>query len=203
MKIYQTAMTPSCRRVSLFLNELGIEVPRIEINVKEGDNLTEEFKAKAVNGRVPLLELDDGSTICESVAICRYFDEIAFNDKSLFGITTKEKADVEMWHRIIEFQGLYTGFQAFRNLTSIYDDRETCVYEWGAESKNRVREFLPQLDERLANSGYVASERFTIVDITAYIFVGFAQNGLEIEVLEQYPNIRRWFELVSSRPAFQ
>ena len=203
MKIYQTGMTPSCRRVSLFLRELGIEVVREEINVREGDNLTAEFKAKAVNGRVPLLELDDGSTICESVAICRYFDEIAFNEKSLFGVTTKEKADVEMWHRIVEFQGLYAGFQAFRNLTSVYADRENCVYEWGVESKKRVDEFLPQLDERLASSGYVASERFTIVDITAYIFIGFAQNGLEIDVVGQYPNIRRWFDLVSSRPAFQ
>ncbi|MGD8111649.1 glutathione S-transferase [Vibrio sp. TRT 17S01] len=203
MKIYETAMTPSCRRVSIFLKELGIEVPREEINVQGGDNLKEEFKAKAVNGRVPLLELDDGTTICESVAICRYFDESSANNNALFGRDAKEKAQVEMWHRVVEFQGLYTGFQAFRNLTAIYDDRETCVYEWGAESKERVAAFLPQLDARLAASEYVASEQFTIVDITAFIFVGFAQNGLELDVLGQYPNIRRWFDVVSTRPAFQ
>lgn len=203
MKIYQTAMTPSCRRVSIFLKELQVEVPIEELNVRAGDNLTDEFAAKSVNGRVPLLELEDGTTICESVAICRYFDEITKSDKGLFGTSAKEKADVEMWHRVVEFQGLYAGFQAFRNLTSIYSDRETCVYDWGVESKERLIQFLPQLEQRLAESDYVASSRFTIVDITTFILIGFAQNGLEIEVLPAYPNINRWFDLVSSRPSFQ
>jgi len=203
MKICQTAMTPSCRRVSIFLKELQVEVPREELNVRAGDNLTDEFAAKSVNGRVPLLELDDGTTICESVAICRYFDEITKSGKDLFGTSAKEKADVEMWHRVVEFQGLYAGFQAFRNLTSIYSDRETCVYDWGVESKERLIQFLPQLDQRLTERDYVASSRFTIVDITTYILIGFAQNGLEIEVLAEYPNINRWFDLVSSRPSFQ
>ena len=108
-----------------------------------------------------------------------------------------------MWHRVVEFQGLYAGFQAFRNLTSIYADRENCVYDWGVESKQRVIDFLPQLDSRLAESCYIAAQRFTIVDITAYIFVGFAQKALEIDVLGEYPNIGRWFNVVATRPAFQ
>ncbi|BBL90788.1 glutathione S-transferase [Vibrio rotiferianus] len=203
MKLYETAMTPSCKRVSIFLKEIGGEVERIALNVREGDNLSEAFKSKSVNGKVPLLELDDGTTICESVAICRYLDEAFENDLALFGANQRERAQVEMWHRVVEFQGLYTAFQAFRNITAIYQDRENCVAAWGDESKSRVLEFLPTLDKRLSESEHIATDNFTIVDITGYIFVGFAVNGLSIEVFETYPNIARWFEQVSVREAFQ
>ncbi|GEA21648.1 glutathione S-transferase [Vibrio harveyi] len=203
MKLYETTMTPSCKRVSIFLKEIGGEVERIALNVREGDNLSEPFKSKSVNGKVPLLELDDGTTICESVAICRYLDEAFENDLALFGANQLERAQVEMWHRVVEFQGLYTAFQAFRNITAIYQDRENCVAAWGDESKSRVLEFLPVLDKRLSESEHIATDNFTIVDITGYIFVGFAVNGLSIEVFETYPNIARWFEQVSVREAFQ
>ncbi|UTZ39657.1 glutathione S-transferase [Vibrio campbellii] len=203
MKLYETAMTPSCKRVSIFLKEIGGEVERVALNVREGDNLSEAFKSKSVNGKVPLLELDDGTTICESVAICSYLDEALENDLALFGANQLERAQVEMWHRVVEFQGLYTAFQAFRNITAIYEDRENCVAAWGDESKSRVLEFLPTLDKRLSESEYIATDNFTIVDITGYIFVGFAVNGLSIEVFETYPNIARWFEQVSVREAFQ
>lgn len=157
------------------------------MNVREGDNLSESFKQKSVNGKVPLLELDDGTTICESVAICRYLDEAFENDLALFGANQLERAQVEMWHRVVEFQGLYAAFQAFRNITAIYQDRENCVAAWGEESKSRVLEFLPTLDKRLSESEYIATDQFSVVDITGYIFIGFAVNGLSIEVFEKYP----------------
>ncbi len=203
MKLYETAMTPSCRRVSLFLNELGIDIERVALNVREGDNLSADYAAKAVNGKVPMLELDSGETLCESVAICRYVDEQFPNSLALFGQDPLEKAQVEMWHRVVELQGLYAGFQAFRNLTGVYSDRERCVKEWGEESKKRVEEFLPVLNQRLSESAFVASSRFTIVDITAFIFVGFCTKGLELDVLAQYPAISTWFNSVAARPAFQ
>ncbi|ODY13574.1 glutathione S-transferase [Vibrio parahaemolyticus] len=203
MKLYETAMTPSCKRVSIFLKEIGGDVERIALNVRDGENLAEDFKQKSVNGKVPLLELEDGTTICESVAICRYLDEAFENDLALFGANQLERAQVEMWHRVVEFQGLYAAFQAFRNITAIYQDRENCVAAWGEESKSRVLEFLPTLDKRLSESEYIATDQFSVVDITGYIFIGFAVNGLSIEVFEKYPNIARWFEQVSARDAFQ
>lgn len=203
MKLYETAMTPSSRRVSIFLKELGLEVERVSVDVRSGENLSAAFQSKSINGKVPLLELDDGTTLCESVAICRYFDQATPNSLQLFGRSALEQAQVEMWHRVVEFQGLYAGFQAFRNLTGIYKDRENCVQAWGEESKARVAEFIPQLELRLAQSEFIASDRFTIVDITAYIFIGFAQKALELPVLGHYPNISRWFEQLTQRPAFQ
>lgn len=202
MKLYQTGATPSCRRVSIFLKELGVEVPRVEINVREGDNLTDEFLARSVNGKVPMLELATGETLCESVAICRYFDASYPNDLHLFGANPLAKAEVEMWHRVVEFQGLYTAFQAFRNITGFYADREHCVEEWGHESKKRVNEFLPVLEKQLSQHDFVAGNAFTIVDITAFLFIGFCINGLKIEVLENYAAIRLWFEEMSKRPSF-
>lgn len=135
MKLYETAMTPSCKRVNIFLKEIGGDVERVAINVRDGDNLTDSFKQKSVNGKVPVLEFDDGTTICESVAICRYFDEEFSNDLNLFGGNQRERAQVEMWHRVVEFQGLYAAFQAFRNISAIYQDRENCVKS-GAKSQN-------------------------------------------------------------------
>ncbi|MGR5132535.1 glutathione S-transferase [Vibrio alfacsensis] len=203
MKLYETAMTPSCKRVSIFLKEIGGDVERVALNVREGDNLSEAFKAKSVNGKVPVLELDDGTTLCESVAICRYLDEVFNNDLTLFGKSHLERAQVEMWHRVVEFQGLYTAFQALRNITAIYQDRENCVLAWGEESKSRVLAFIPTLDKRLSESEYIATDRFTIVDITGFIFINFAINGLGIDVLATSPNIARWYECVAKRDAFQ
>ncbi|ENM5735022.1 glutathione S-transferase [Vibrio mimicus] len=203
MKLYETAMTPSSRRVSIFLKELGLDVERVQVDVRGGENLSDAFKSKSLNGKVPLLELEDGTTLCESVAICRYFDQVYPNSYHLFGNTALEQAQVEMWHRVVEFQGLYAGFQAFRNLSGIYKDRENCVYAWGEESKARVAEFLPQLEQRLAQSAFIASDRFTIVDITAYIFIGFAEKALELPVAEHYPHITRWYEQIAQRPAFK
>ncbi|MCR9985349.1 glutathione S-transferase [Vibrio antiquarius] len=202
MKLYETAITPSCKRVSIFLKEIGGDVERIALNVRDGENLAEDFKQKSVNGKVPLLELEDGTTICESIAICRYLDEAFENNLALFGANQLERAQVEMWHRVVEFQGLYAAFQAFRNITAIYEDRERCVKEWGEESKQRVQEFLPFLDKRLGESEFIAADHFTIVDITGFILIGFAIKGLEIDVLTTAPNIARWYEQVSARPAF-
>lgn len=202
MNLYEFPATPSCRRVNIFLKELGVDVPRQSTNVREGANLTDEFKQKSINGKVPLLELDSGETLCESVAICRYFNAEHANDLFLFGQSSLEQAQVEMWHRVVEFQGLYVGFQAFRNISGAYKDRENCVVEWGHESKNRAAAFLPILDKRLSESEYVATSAFTIVDITAYIFVAFVEKALELKVLTEYPNIARWFNLLDQRPSF-
>lgn len=203
MKIYEFAANPSSRRVGIFLKELGVEVDRVQLNVREGENLTPEYQEKSVNGKVPMLELDDGTCISETIAICRFFAEHQ-NDTSLFGTTPAEKGLVEMWQRIVELDGLHMGFQAFRNLSGVYGDRERCVEAWGNEAKLRVEEFLPKLDKQLSHNAYIAGDKFSIVDITGFIFVGFVcEKALEIKALEMYPNIQAWFTKVSERPAFQ
>ncbi|PSV45255.1 glutathione S-transferase [Photobacterium indicum] len=202
MKIYELAPAPSARRVSIYLAEMGIDVERANIDIRGGENLSEAFQAISLNGRIPVLELDDGTTICESIAICRYFDSVTQSKTSLFGDTPIEQAKIEMWQRMVEFQGLYAAFQAFRNITGIYEDRETCVTSWGHESRQRVIDFLPVLNKQLATSAYIAGDKFSVADITAFVMCGFIKN-LEIEVDDSLPNLLNWFDRVSQRASVQ
>ncbi|KKC99400.1 glutathione S-transferase [Photobacterium halotolerans] len=200
MKIYELAQSPSARRVSIFLAEMGIDVERVSVDIRGGENLSDAFQAKSQNSLIPVLELNDGTTICESIAICRYFDESYPSKHSLFGQTPLEKAQIEMWQRIIEFKGLFVAMQAFRNLTGVYKDRETCVESWGEVSRQRLIEFLPTLDKRLSESTFVAGERFTVADISAYVMCNFMKN-LDIHLDTGLPHLQAWFETVNQRPS--
>ncbi|WP_028111981.1 glutathione S-transferase family protein [Ferrimonas kyonanensis] len=201
MKLYEASMTPSAQRVSMFLAEMNLEVERVQVDVRGGENLSEEFLALSPNGRIPVLQLDDGTSLCESIAICRYFDALHPGDHSLFGTTALEKGQVEMWLRMVELQGLMVGFQAFRNLTGVYQDRERCVKAWGEESRLRVEEFLPTLEQRLGESLHLAGPGFSVADISGFVFIRFIAN-LGITLDDQWPNIQRWYQRVGSRPAF-
>ncbi|UTM60366.1 glutathione S-transferase [Photobacterium sp. CCB-ST2H9] len=198
MKIYELAPSPSARRVSIFLAEMGIDVERVSVDIRSGENLTEAFQSKSANHLIPVLELDDGTTICESIAICRYFDECYPSDKSLFGNSPIEKAQIEMWQRIVELKGLLVAMQAFRNLTGIYQDRETCIEAWGEVSRDRLVAFLPELDQQLSKSPYIAGENFSVVDITAVVMCNFMKN-LNVEVDESLPHLQAWLQKVSTR----
>lgn len=203
MKLYEFAANPSSRRVGIFLKELGVELATVQLDVRAGENLNEEYLAKSITGKVPMLELDDGTCISETIAICRYIAETK-GDLTLFGKTPVEAGLVEMWQRIVELDGLYAGFQAFRNLSGVYSDRERCVKAWGVESKLRVQEFLPTLDKQLSSHQFIAGDKLSVADITGFLFVGIVcLKALEIDALSDYPNITRWFEQVSQRPAFQ
>ncbi|ATG74658.1 glutathione S-transferase [Zobellella denitrificans] len=199
MKLYELATTPNARRVNLFLAEKGITVERVQVDVRAGENLTPEFRAKSANGRIPLLELDDGGYLCESVAICRYFDELYPDELALFGDSPLDRARVEMWHRIVELDGLIPAFQAFRNLSGVYRDREHCVPAWGEESRARLQAFLPRLEQRLGESDYLAGARYSIADIAAYVLIGFLPR-LDISVAE-LPQLQRWLDRLRLRPA--
>ena len=101
MKIHEFTMAPNPRRVRVFLAEKGIEVPSVQIDIGKGENRKPEFLAKNPMGAVPVLELDDGTCISESLAICRYLEELN-PDPSLFGSDAEERALIEMWTRRME-----------------------------------------------------------------------------------------------------
>ncbi|MGF1756012.1 glutathione S-transferase [Vibrio makurazakiensis] len=203
MKLFEFKPSPSSRRVSIFLKELGLELETVQVNVRKGENLTPAYQAISVNGKVPVLALDNGGSICETVAICRYLDELTSNELNLFGNSPLERAKVEMWHRVVEFQGLHTAFQAFRNISAVYSDREVCVAEWGYESKQRVKDFLTVLEDRLSESEYVAGDRYTVVDITGFVFIQFIQNVLFLDIEDVYPKIYEWYVKLAERDAYQ
>jgi len=202
MKLLENSATPSARRVAIFLNELGIEIERVNVDIRGAENRTDAFMDKAPNGLIPVLELDDGTHICESLAICRYFDASTPNDKALFGSSPLEQAQVEMWQRIVELQGIVPAFQAFRNLSGFFSDRETCIQAWGEESRQRLAQFLPVVDKQLSRQTWLAGERFSVADITLWVLCSFLDR-LELAVDDSLPHLKRWHQQMAQRPSVQ
>ncbi len=142
VKILETRAAPNPRRVRIFLAEKGIEVPFEELDLMKGALKTPEFTKLNRLQRVPVLMLDDGTAIAETMAICRYFEEVK-PEPALFGTGPRERAMVEMWARRMEFNLLWCVAQAFRHLHPAMGHLEVPqVAEWGEANKPRVLEVL-------------------------------------------------------------
>ncbi|WP_235205172.1 glutathione binding-like protein [Aeromonas taiwanensis] len=150
---------------------------------------------------MPVLELDDGTYLSETLAICRYFEEL-HPEPNLFGRTALERATVEMWSRFIEFNLWLPTGMAFRHITGFYKDRETVFPEWGEECKQQALTWFAKLDARLAEHPYVAGERFTIADILALCSIDFGK-VVDIRIAPEQRHLQAWHDRVSSRPSAQ
>jgi len=199
MKLHESP-SPNAKRVHVFMAEKGINCERVTVDIRGGENLSAEYKAKNPAGRVPMLELDDGTYIGESVAICRYLE--AMNpEPNLFGASPVEVALVEMWQRRAEFNFMMNVAMAFRNITGFFKDRETPVKEFGEVSAEVAKDFVPMFDEQLGKSEFLAGDKFSIADITFAVAWGFAGQVKVVE-LPAAPNVERWLKEVTSRPSF-
>ena len=199
MKLYESP-SPNARRVHIFMAEKGIECERIAVDIRAAENLSAEYLAKNPGGRVPLLELEDGTFIGESVAICRYLESLQ-PESPLFGESGIEAAKVEMWQRRAELNFLLEVAGAFRNITGFFKDRETCVAEWGQVCAERAPKMLAMFDEQLAQTSYLAGDNFSIADITLAVALDFARM-VKVVALPELPNIERWYGEVSARSSF-
>lgn len=200
MKLYDGGRAPNPRRVQIFLAEKGIELPTVQIDINKLEQYSEEFVRLNPIKRVPVLVLEDGTAIAETVAICRYFEEIQ-PDPPLMGVDAKDKAIVEMWQRRVELGFLMPVAFAFRHLhPGAVHLENPQVAEWGKVNQPRAREFMEMLDLELTDRQFVAGERFTIADITALISYQFLKPG-RIPYPEDLPNIQRWYGEVSARPS--
>src|SRR5262249_44218907 len=158
-----------------------------------------EFRTKNPMGTLPVLELDDGTTIAESVAICRYFEEIR-PDPPLMGTNAKDRAVVEMWQRRMELEVFVPVAQAFRNVHGFFKGRIPQVAEYGEVCRTHAQQRLAWLDEVLADRPFVAGERYTIADITALCSIDFGRVS-DIRILPEQTNLARWHAAVSARPS--
>jgi len=199
MKLYDSAMAPNPRRVRIFLAEKGIEVPTVQVDIGKAENRKPEFLAKNPMGGVPILELDDGSFLAETVAICRYFEGLQ-PDPPLMGVDARDVAFVEMWNRRMEFEITLPAMQSFRNTHDFFKGRIPQVPEYGEVCKNQATKRLEWLDGELATREFVAGDRFTIADITALVGIDFGR-VTKIRIEPSQKNLQRWYEAVSSRPS--
>ncbi len=199
MKIYDSTVAPNPRRVRVFLAEKGISVPYEQIDLAKAENRQPAFLARNPLGGVPVLELDDGTLIAESVAICRYFEGI-HPEPPLMGTGPLDSAIVEMWQRRMELALFMTVAQAFRNTSEFFKGRIPQVPEFGEVCKAEAIKRLQWLDGELANRSFIAGERYTIADITALVAVDFGR-WVKIAIQPEQKNLARWYQAVSSRPS--
>lgn len=200
MKILQTHTAPNPRRVRIFLAEKGIEVPYEELDMMKGALKTPEFVKLNRFQRVPVLILDDGTPIAETMAICRYFDETK-PEPALFGTGARERAIVEMWNRRMELNLMLYVAQAFRHLHPAMAQLEVPqVAAWGEANKPRALETLQIMDQELAERPYIAGNAFSVADITALVAIDFMRPA-RIQRPAELKNLARWHGEVSARPS--
>ena len=192
---------PNPRRVRIFAAEKGIELPMQEVSIPKREQKAPEFVAKNPRGQTPILELEDGTIIAESVAIMRYLEAL-HPEQPLFGTTPLEIAEIEMWNRRVEMilmapvGAVWVHTHPF---TAALPGRNT---DWGETNLPRVAEAFRFFDGALADRDYLAGDSFTAADIlllTTADFATFVGCGMP----EDCENLRGWHERVSARPSTQ
>ena len=199
MKIYDSKTAPNPRRVRIFLAEKGIQAPYEEVDINNAVNRSPEFRKKNPMGTLPVLELDDGTCIAESVAICRYFEELQPHPP-LMGIDARDRAIVEMWQRRMELGLLLPTADAFRQRHEFFKGRILQTPEYAEVQKKNAESCLMWLNEVLADRPFIAGERYTIADITALCAIDFGRVS-KIRIQPDQQDLARWHEAVSSRPS--
>lgn len=199
MKLYDSAMAPNPRRVRIYLAEKGISVPIEQVDIGKAANRQPEFLAKNPFGGVPVLELDDGTCIAESMAICRYFEE-THPKPALFGEGAVERAWIEMWQRRMEL-GLFNAVTgAFQNTHAFFKGRIKQVPEYGEVCRENALSRMAWLDRELASRRFIAGDAYTVADITALCAIDFGRPS-NIRIAPEHANLTRWHQEVSSRPS--
>ena len=201
MKLYDNKMANSPRKVRMFLAEKNItNVEMVEINMMEGEHKTPAYRAIAPNSRIPALQLDDGTVIMESTAICRYLESL-HPEPNLFGESPIEIASIEMWQARIFNELMIPLAMGFRHLHPAMSALETQNKEYGETQKNIGIKSLKYFNSVLSESEFVAGDRYTFADIqmitTTDFFIGL--NRLN---LDDYPEIKRHTKLMSQRESF-
>jgi glutathione S-transferase len=198
MKLYGAPMpAPNPRRVRMYLAEKGIDLPETPIDMRKREHKSAEHKARNSLGQVPTLELDDGTTISETVSICRYFEEL-HPTPPLFGTTPVEKAQIDMWVRRIEFVLMRPIGNFWVHAHPYTAPLLTQYQEFGESNREIVASAMRWLDKELAGHAFIAGESFTIADICALSAVDFA-HWIGLEIPEECAHLRAWHERVSAR----
>jgi len=201
MKLYTSHRAPNPRRVHWVMAEKGIEdVDLVEVDLLTGEHKTPEYRARVGVPHVPALELDDGTTISESVAICRYLEAL-YPEPNLFGRDPREQAVIEMWTRRCEFYLANPIMLSVRHSHPALAALEvTQMPQLADYNRAAAEKFMKTLDRRLAQHEFIAADRFTIADIVAVVGLDFARL-IKYRPPEELANLGRWLDAARTRPA--
>lgn len=200
MKILETRSAPNPRRVRIFLAEKGIEIEFQELDLMKGALKTPEFTRLNKFQRVPVLVLDDGASISETMAICRYFEETN-PTPPLMGTGAKQRATIEMWNRHMELGLMYSVAAAFRHGHPAMAPLENPqVKDWAEANKPKALAIIQMLDDELGTRRYIAGDTFSVADITALCAIDFMRPA-RIARPDGLKNLDRWYAEISARPS--
>lgn len=200
MKLYDSRRAPNPRRVRWFMAEKGIEdVEIVEVDIFAGQHRTPDYMARAGLPNVPALEMDDGTTITESVAICRYLESV-YPEPNLFGADPREVAVIEMWARRAEMLVATPLMLTVRHSHPALAAIETQIPEVAASNRAAAEKGIRVLDRRLSESPFIAGDRVTIADILAVTGIDFARMA-RFRPDPELVNVKRWLDEMNARPA--
>ena len=200
MKLYDSKAAPNPRRARIFLAEKGITLPVEQVDIMAKQHLTAEYAAINPLQRMPALELDDGTIITESIAICRYF-EVLQPEPPLFGVGAKDIALVEMWNRRAELNLFFPVAHVFRHTHPAMKELEVPqVPAWAEANRPRIVDILRILDNELKSRPFIAGGRYSVADITALCAVDFMKPA-RVAMPDDLANVKRWHAEVAARPS--
>ncbi|MFN4041985.1 MAG: glutathione S-transferase family protein [Brevundimonas sp.] len=203
MKLYTSQRAPNPRRVRWVLAEKGVtDVEIVEIDIMAGEHRAPAYRDKVGVPHVPALELDDGTCVTESIAICRYLEAL-YPEPNLFGHDAREQAVVEMWTRRCEFYlanpMMLTVRHSHPALAALEATQTTQIADYNKVTAER---FMRMLDRHLAGRDFIVLDRFTMADIVACVGLDFARL-IKYRPPEELANLARWYEACRARPAAQ
>lgn len=198
--LYHDPRAPNPRRVRIFMAEKALTYDTIEVSIAAAANRTPEFRKKNPISLLPVLEFEDGRVLRETMAICRYLEDL-HPTPNLYGNDAWERATTEMWNRHAELELLYPIAQVFRNTHAFWSGRIRQAPDFGAIMREQVGERMEWFDGELASREYFAGPRFTVADITALCALDFGRI-VDIRIdATKHPHLAAWHQRVASRPS--
>ena len=201
MKLFTTNGAPSPERVTFFLKEKGKldQIELVEISLMEGEHRSDDYKKINPLRRVPTLQLEDGTLLGESRAICTYL-EGEFPTPNLMGESHLERAQIEMWSRRVELMLMVSIAGWFRHGSPRAKALEPIqISEFSQLSETATKKAAAYFDKVLSESPYLAGDRFTIADIELFVCMGFGRY-MKYKAWEEHPNLSRWLDEMKQRP---
>ncbi len=205
MKLHTCTGAPSPRRVTLYLQAKGIELEQVEVDLQTGEHLGSSFLAKSPDGTVPVLELDCGRTIWDSIAIRRYLEDL-HPDPAMMGATAEARAEVIQWTNWVIERGLLAVAEAFRNRFPGFRDHALTgaqpiaqIEALAERGLTRYPHFLDALNDRLEQSSYIGGAQFSVADIDALVTIDFAERAIKIGPEDGQTALNAWRDTVNAR----
>ena len=204
--LYDCATAPSPRRARILLAEKGVAYKTVQVDLRNSEQLGDAYRKINPQCTVPALQMDDGTVLTDNAAITAYL-EARYPEPPLLGTTPNEKAEIASWNWRVEFEGLMAVAEALRNSAPAMANRALPgqvdypqIPELAQRGLVRLQQFLVMLNERLAERNFIATDRFSVADITAVVALDFARI-VKVRPGEQHPHLQRWRAAMAERPS--